>query len=150
MMYKYLAKGYDELYGAEQEAKLRKVAHLIHGRVLDIGAGTGIVARHFPHVVSLDPTWEMLQKAPGMKVLGRAEYLPFKAKSFDTIISLTALHHAEIPLVIKELQRMQAKTMILSLLKKSKNCKEILQKLQRAFPKAKIIDEEKDLLIVIE
>ena len=40
-MYRSLAKGYDELYGKEQEKKLVLIAHLLKGRILDIGAGTG-------------------------------------------------------------------------------------------------------------
>jgi len=76
-MYDVLAPGYDELYREEQEKKLALIAHVIKGNVLDIGAGTGIVARHFPNVVSLDPSPEMLAYAPGEKIVGSAEAIPF-------------------------------------------------------------------------
>jgi len=146
-MYNILAPRYDELYGEEQEKKLQKIAYAIKGRVLDIGAGTGIVARHFPHVVSLDPCWEMLQRAPGEKILGVAEYLPFPAGSFDSIVSLTALHHTQIGRVVKELKRMNAKNMALTILKRSKKCPNIVFQLQKAFD-MEIIEEEKDILLI--
>ena len=148
-MYKQLAKGYDELYGKEQEVKLQKLAPYLEGRILDIGAGTGIVAKHFPHVVSLDPCWEMLRRAPGEKVLGRAEHLPFPPKSFDSIVSLTALHHTDIDQVIRELKRMKAKNIALTVLKKSIHCQEIVTKLKKAFPFTEI-EEEKDILLVVK
>ena len=91
-MYEELSKGYDELYGEEQLKKLNKIKHLLKGRILDIGAGTGIVARHFKNVVSLDPCKEMLDKAPGKKVIGKAEKLPFKEGEFDTIV-LACTHY---------------------------------------------------------
>lgn len=148
-MYDAIAKGYDELYGKEQEAKLQKIAHVLKGRILDIGAGTGIVAKHFKHVTSLDPSAEMLKYASGKKVIGNAEHLPFKPGSFDTIVSLTALHHTHIDAVIKEIKRMKAKNLAFSILKKSKDCKEIVKKLKHAFAMEEI-DEEKDILLVKE
>lgn len=149
-MYDSLAVGYDELYGEEQERKLKKIAHLIKGRVLDIGAGTGIVAKHFPDVVSFDPSTEMLKRAHGMKVLGKAEYLPFKPGSFDTIVSLTALHHTNIKRVIRELKRLNAPRMALSILKKSQRCQHIVSLLRHAFPQAESIEEEKDIILIIK
>ncbi len=149
-MYDTIAEGYDELYGEEQERKLKKIAYVIKGRVLDIGAGTGIVAKHFPNVVSLDPSWKMLKKAPGLKVLGMAEYLPFKADSFDTIVSLTALHHTHITKVIQELKRLKPKQMAFSILKKSKQCESIVNHMQKAFPNVEIIEEEKDIILIIK
>lgn len=146
-MYDTLASGYDELYGEEQKKKLDKIAFVLKGRILDIGAGTGIVARHFLHVVSLEPCLEMLKHAQGEKVLGVAEHLPFQAHCFDTIVSLTALHHTDIDQVILELKRLDAKNMALSILKKSKKSKEMTLKLQKAFS-MEIIEEEKDILLI--
>jgi len=149
-MYRSLAKGYDELYGKEQEKKLVLIAHLLKGRILDIGAGTGIVAKHFPHVVSLDPCFEMLKHAKGMKVLGKAEKLPFKAGSFDTIVSLTALHHTDIQKVIPELKRMKASLMVLSILKKSAKCKTIISSFKKNFSSVEMIEEDKDIILIIK
>ncbi len=146
-MYDTLAKGYEELYGEEQEKKLEKVAYAIKGRILDIGAGTGIVARRYSNVVSLEPSLEMLKQAKGMCVLGFAENLPFKQRSFDTIVSLTALHHTDISQVITEIKKLQAKNFVFTILKKSAHCEEIVSQLQKAF-NLEIIEEEKDFLLV--
>ena len=146
-MYDTIAPGYDELYLEEQEKKLKIIAPIIRGRVLDIGAGTGIVAKHFPNVTSLDPSKEMLAYAPGKTVLGKAESIPFPKHSFDTIVSLTALHHCDIDKVIVELKRLDAKNLGFSILRKSKKCEEIVAKLQKTFA-MKRIDEEKDVILI--
>lgn len=65
------------------------------GRVLDLGCGTG---RNLPLLppgsvaIGLDPSWSSLQRArrraPGVRlVAGSAEALPFRAGSFDTVLS---------------------------------------------------------------
>ena len=146
-MYNEIAEGYDELYGEEQEKKLEKIKFVIKGRVLDIGAGTGIVARHFPNVVSLDPSKELLSKAPGETVVGKAEDLPFEKGEFDTIVSLTALHHCDIDQVIKELKRLDAPNMAFTIMKRSQKCEEIVEKLKEAFD-MEVIEDEKDIILV--
>ena len=146
-MYNEIAEGYDELYGLEQEKKLEKIKFVIKGRVLDIGAGTGIVARNFPNVVSLDPSKELLAKAPGETVVGEAESLPFERGEFDTIVSLTALHHCDIDQVIKELKRLDAPNMAFTIMKRSKKCEEIVEKLKEAFG-MEVIEDEKDVILV--
>ena len=65
------------------------------GRVLDLGCGTG---RNLPLLppgsvaIGLDPSWSSLQRArrraPRVPlVVGSAEALPFRAGSFDTVLS---------------------------------------------------------------
>ena len=147
-MYEELSKGYDELYGEEQLKKLNKIKHLLKGRILDIGAGTGIVARHFKNVVSLDPCREMLDKAPGKKVIGKAEKLPFKEGEFDTIVSLTALHHTDIDKVISEIKRLKPNNIVLTILKRSAKCEEIVKKIKKEF-KMNEIEEEKDIILFV-
>jgi ubiquinone/menaquinone biosynthesis C-methylase UbiE len=149
-MYEELAKGYDELYGEEQLKKLEKIKHLLNGRILDIGAGTGIVARHFKNVVSLDPCKKMLDKCPGKKIIGKAEKLPFKAGEFDTIVSLTAVHHTDIDKVISEIKRLKPKNIVITVLKKSARCKEIVQKLKKEFSMDEMEEEKDIILFVIE
>ena len=148
-MYEKLAKGYDELYKEEQLKKLSLVRKYIHGKVLDLGAGTGIIAKEIDNVTSLEPCKEMLKFAPEPKVLGEAEEIPFEKREFDTIVSFTALHHCDIGKVISELKRMKAKTLVLTILKKSKKREEIVRKLKEAFDMAEI-DEGKDIILVQE
>tara|TARA_Y100000310_G_C20673323_1_gene811476 strand:+ start:495 stop:962 length:468 start_codon:yes stop_codon:yes gene_type:complete len=146
-MYEAIAEGYDELYGDEQLKKLAIVKPYIEGKVLDLGAGTGIVAKHISNVTSLEPCKEMLDLAPQPKVLGKAENIPFQANTFDTIISLTVLHHCDIDKVILEIQRLNPKVLLLTILKKSKHAKEIIDKLNKSFD-MKVLEEEKDYILI--
>lgn len=76
-----------------------------HGRVLDLGAGTGVVGR-FAHdcradlnYVAADPAEGMLKYIPAHveRVHARAETLPFEDASFDMVMVGEALHHFEEP-----------------------------------------------------
>ena len=47
----------------------------------------------------------MLKKSDGLAVCGGAEQLPFKDSCFDCVVSLTALHHADLSKAISEINR---------------------------------------------
>ena len=131
--YNSISEGYNELYGEEQKKKARILKqHLkIKGLLLDIGAGTGISTEEFKDqatCILLDPSLEMLKKAKGLRVCASAEALPFKNKSFDTIVSLTALHHVNLEMALKEIDRVKKSNaeVGLTILNKSKvACKEL-------------------------
>ncbi len=111
--YDTIAPGYTELYRDEQLAKARFIQSkfIARGNLLDIGAGTGISSELFiPHVDTvtlLDPSKALLDQCsfPSTKIIGYAEHLPFPDKSFDTIISLTALHHCNLQKALAEIER---------------------------------------------
>ena len=108
--YNQISKGYNELYGEEQLEKVKLIKKYIKpkGLLLDIGAGTGICTKEFEkycNCIALDPSEELLKQYKGNKIIGKAEELPFKDKIFDTIISITALHHSEINKSLKEIKR---------------------------------------------
>ncbi len=72
------------------------------GRLLDVGGGTGALARRLHEalgadVTVLDPTPQMLayvpSEGPVRAVLGSAEDIPFENSSFDAIIVTDAFHH---------------------------------------------------------
>jgi len=110
--YDSISKGYNELYGEEQKKKacLLKQHLKIKGLLLDIGAGTGISTEEFKDkaiCILLDPSLKMLKKANGLRVCASAEALPFKEKTFDTIVSLTALHHVNLEKALKEIDRVK-------------------------------------------
>lgn len=71
-------------------------------RVLDVGGGTGALARRLHEAIGadvtvLDPTPEMLryipEGGPVHAVLGSAEAMPFAEDEFDVLIVTDAFHH---------------------------------------------------------
>ena len=85
----------------------------LHGMILDLGGGVGVV-RHYlpknatyinvePSLVWLRPEWGRLaDRFPCVKtghfvVRGIGEYLPFPADRFDTVLSFWSLNHANKP-----------------------------------------------------
>lgn len=149
--YNKISKGYNELYKEEQLKKIKIIKKYIKpkGLLLDIGAGTGISTKAFTKkalCIALDPSKEMLKKYPGLKVVGKAENLPFKDNTFDIIISVTALHHANPEKAISEIKRVAKPNaqIAISILKKSKRLPGI-KKLLKNF---KEIEEEKDIILI--
>ncbi|MDP1546493.1 MAG: class I SAM-dependent methyltransferase [Anaerolineales bacterium] len=82
-------------------AVMRAVAELpVHGRLLDVGGGTGRVATAIrdlvDDVVIADVSVGMLREAPLstlQPVCGGSEALPFADESFERVIMVDALHH---------------------------------------------------------
>lgn len=150
--YSSIAKGYDNLHKEEQLKKLEIIRKHIkpRGPLLDIGAGTGISTEFFRvKAVALEPSEEMIKDYKGEKVIAKAECIPFPDKSFNTIISITALHHTDIDKAIKEIKRVSNDNCIyaFTILKKSKNAVKIKETLKKAF-NLKELDEEKDYILV--
>ncbi len=149
--YSIIAKGYNQLYKKEQLNKLKIIKEEINisGLVLDIGCGTGISSQ-WENCIGIDPAIGMLKLFNGQKICAKAEALPFINKTFDMIISLTALHHiTDIKQTIKEIKRVgkpQAK-LALTILKKSQKSKNLIKELTKNF-KVKIIEEEKDYILI--
>jgi demethylmenaquinone methyltransferase/2-methoxy-6-polyprenyl-1,4-benzoquinol methylase len=90
-----IARRYDLLnavlsLGQEQNWRRRAVDYLPHGRLLDLGSGTGAAAPVFGSrdVVALDPVSQMLGLSPiEHRVVGLGEHLPFADASFDSVFS---------------------------------------------------------------
>lgn len=85
------------------------------GLVLDVGSGTGLLAQQlnasgFRAVgldVSLEMLYEALKRGGKDNICSTAVNLPFKAESFDLVISIAAFHHlAESPVIFLALKEM--------------------------------------------
>lgn len=72
----------------------------LHGRVLDIGAGDGLLARTFPvrDVWSVDLAVAGLRRVAGRAVVALADALPFPAETFDTVVLSEVLEHVPDPM----------------------------------------------------
>ncbi len=143
--YNKIAKGYNELHKEEQLNKIKIIKQHLkkpYGLTLDIGAGTGISSKPFK-AIALDPSINMLKQYKGIKVQAKAESLPFKSNTFNTIISVTALHHTNIKKALKEIKRVAKPNAQLALT--------ILKKSKISLPKSfKKIKESKDYIYLIK
>ena len=104
---RFTAAAYDPFFWLAERAGLterrRALVAQAHGRVLEIGAGTGLNAAHFPADVDLtlsEPDEAMAAKLRSrLDALGRraavvragADALPFADASFDTVVSTLVL-----------------------------------------------------------
>jgi demethylmenaquinone methyltransferase/2-methoxy-6-polyprenyl-1,4-benzoquinol methylase len=109
-----IAKRYDTLnkvmsFGQEQKWRLRGIAHLPEGSVLDLGSGTGAGSAVFGNrdVVALDPVIEMLGLSPiSQRVAGVGEALPFADGSLDGVFSAYVFRNlTSIPDTLTEVAR---------------------------------------------
>jgi ubiquinone/menaquinone biosynthesis C-methylase UbiE len=149
--YSKIAESYDELYKEEQISKIKliKLNTNLNGLILDIGSGTGFSRYYFKNLVQLEPSFEMLKQSSGLLVCGKAEKLPFKNSTFDSIISITSLHHTNIKEAINEIRRVAKPgcKFAFSILKKTPKFNQIRKELHRNFS-LKEIEHEKDLIFV--
>ena len=76
-----------------------------------------------------------------------AEHIPFKDKTFDIVISVTAIQNFhDIKKGLKEIKRVAKNRVVLSFLKRSKK-REMIEKLIREmFDINNVVEEEKDLI----
>jgi len=148
--YSSIASGYDELYGDEQREKFAVISRHVKLKpvVLDIGCGTGAVDFGVK-TIGIDPSMGLLRKNKGLKVCGKAEALPFKDCSFGSVVSLTALHHADIDEALAEIKRVAKPdaVIVLTILKKSKESSEMASKLKSELG-LKEIYHEKDIILI--
>jgi ubiquinone/menaquinone biosynthesis C-methylase UbiE len=117
-----LAPAYDRMSRSSEEAGLGEIRHGLladaSGRVLEIGAGTGVNISHYGRsvesLVVTDPEPPMLRRlqdrareqAPSAEVVeARAEDLPFEDASFDTVVSTLVLCGADQERSLGEIRR---------------------------------------------
>ncbi len=126
-LYDLAAGRYDRIKGFDPQWEQRflgepvaAVAAFPGARILDVGAGTGRLARALASVgtcrgtvVNLEPSWRMMSQgraafpqAPGCWVQGLAVPLPFRAESFDIVAGLEMLEFTPHPRkTLREMER---------------------------------------------
>jgi ubiquinone/menaquinone biosynthesis C-methylase UbiE len=97
-----LAPYYDRVIRARETTHLAELAGLpIRGRLLDVGGGTGRIARFLAgqaaQVIVVDESWRMLSHTPTGLALdltaAHAERLPFASGEFECVIMVDTYHH---------------------------------------------------------
>src|SRR3989344_5368446 len=146
-MYKHISKGYNELYKEEQIKKLKIIRENIRiiPPLLDVGCGTGISTNFFKvKSVGIDNCREMLKQGTKNLIYAQAEKLPFKDKSFNTVISVTAFHNFnDMEKALREIMRVSKNSNIcITFLKRSKKLNQFRKLIKKYFKNIKEIEEE--------
>lgn len=154
LTYNKLAKSYNELHKEEQLKKIKIILKNINlkktDKVLDIGCGTAFYHSFFPNYTGIDNSKQMLNQSKANVIQANAEKIPFSDKSFDLVISITAIHNFKnIEKAIKEIKRVAKKQIVISVLKRSKHFPKIKKLLHKYFKNLKEIKEEKDIIFLI-
>ena len=95
--YNQVADRYEEFIGPRQDAQFDLLETIIdpialQGPVLDVGAGTGLLARHLDiDVINLDLSCGMLSHAPYPRVVADWAALPIRNETIGTFFSISAL-----------------------------------------------------------
>jgi len=152
--YDEIAASYEQLHGEEQLSKAKIILANLKIKpsdsLLDVGCGTASYLKIFHcEKTGIDPSAELLKQAKIPVVQGMAENLPFADNSFDIVISLTAIHHADAKKAVAEIYRVAKKDIVISVLKKAKNFKEV----EKALSKLNItkrIEESHDVIFFIQ
>ena len=97
----------------------------------------------FENYTGIDNSLGMIEKSDANVIFGEAEKLPFEDKSFDTVISLSAIHNFDDPSkAVDEMKRVSKSKVIITVFKRAKNFEEI-EKLLEDFDR---VEEEKDVI----
>lgn len=153
--YDVTAKSYNELHGEEQLKKLRIISRYISPKknetLLDVGCGTGISTKFWKcKAIGIDPAKELVKICGKRCRVGKAEKLPFKDKSFDYVISITAIQNFEnIEKGLKEMKRVAKGPVVLTVLKRSSKIDDIKRMIRHNFKILRQIEEEKDLIFIL-
>jgi len=151
--YNLISNSYNELHKEEQLKKIRIIKDNLKLKkqdlLLDVGCGTGIFAEEFNCIkIGVDPAINLLNQGKNaFYIQASAENLPFKDNSFDTVISITAIHNfKDIRKCLEEIKRVSRKNIALSILKRSAKINEIKDNIKKLFKITKTIEENQDII----
>ncbi len=157
--YDSIAAGYEELHKEEQLKKIKIIKKYLKvkpkDKLLDIGCGTGLTTIPWKcRRYGIDPSKKLLEKARQKNKVtykqASAERIPFKDHFFDVAISITAIQNFKnIEKGLKEIKRVGKDKFVLTFLKKSSKKDKIIKLIEKHFKVKKLIEEDKDLILII-
>ena len=157
--YDDISEGYEELHKEEQLKKVSVIKNYLSPRkenkLLDVGCGTGLTTEPWDCVkFGIDPARKLIAKARNKEEIeykiGEAENIPYPDKSFDYVISITAIQNFhDIQKGLKEIKRVGKDKFVLSFLKRSAKREQIEKLIKKIFDVKEIIEEEMDLIYII-
>ncbi|MFQ5474232.1 MAG: class I SAM-dependent methyltransferase [Candidatus Nanoarchaeia archaeon] len=157
--YDEIAQGYDSLHKEEQLKKLEIIKEHINitkdTLLLDVGCGSGISTEFWDcDATGIDPSHGLIEfnkeKKTKKYLGGKAESLPFLEKSFDVVISITAIHNFDnFRKGIDEMKRVGKEVFVFSVLKKADHFAQIEESILKSFSVKEKIVEEKDVIFLI-
>ena len=162
--YNQISKSYNDLHSEEQKKKMQIINKYLPKKpkaksILDVGCGSGLSTPK--NQIGIDPSEELIKLHKGYNkdktktkaFIGIAEKLPFKSEEFEYVISVTALHHCNIKKALREIKRVakvsKKPNIILSILKKAKNFKQIEKEIENVFEVYEKINEGIDVIFVL-
>ena len=145
--YNKIAHSYNSLYKEEQIKKIKFIKKYCKGKILDIGCGPFYTSEFFNDIIGIDPSINLLKLSKSNnKICARAESLPFKNKSFNTVLSITSIQNfSNIKKSIKEMKRVSKNNIIITIIKKSKK----ISYLKSLLKNYKLLEQEKDLVFIL-
>jgi len=152
--YDQIAPGYTELHGEEQLRKAKLILKELEikqeDKLLDIGCGTAHYLELFPcQKTGIDSSAELLKQAKVDTIQGVAENLPFPGNSFDIVLSLTAIHNfSDVQKALSEIKRVAKRDIVISVLKKASNFKDIESNISSGFEVYKKVDDIHDTIFL--
>ncbi len=151
--YDETARGYNELHGEEQLAKLKLIAEHLKlkksAKLLDVGCGSGLSAKVFKcKITGIDPSEKLLKQCPFKTVKASAESIPFPDHSFDVVIAVTCIHNFKnIEKGLKEIRRVGKDCFVFSLLKKASGLSVFSGLIGQFFSVSSSVEQEFDVIL---
>lgn len=95
----YVEKRYKGLGLKYHSTIIHEMMEGIHGKILDVGTGCGILHSLYPQldIIGIDISSGMLKHHKGKHLLASADNIPFDDNHFDSVVCRSTLHHLHDP-----------------------------------------------------
>jgi ubiquinone/menaquinone biosynthesis C-methylase UbiE len=152
--YDDIAASYNELHGSEQAEKALIISQHLQtsetDTILDVGCGSGLGSQYLKgKKTGLEPSKELAKQCPFKTLIGKAEELPFKDKSFDVCVCVSAIHNFDDPEKgLAEIERVTVRDVAIALQKRSTKAKDIEKMINKIFKVVETIDQRNDKIFI--